>query len=123
MQLPKTVAETWQLQKEKSDYRHEFINAWKLDELDCVICPVHTLPAIKLGSSRKMLPNVSYTALYNLLDFPAGVAPVTLVRMRCIVPPCAAAGWDTERTWNTLALLFACYSHEVYPSPPSRWYI
>eukprot|EP01094_Clydonella_sp_ATCC50884_P012610 TRINITY_DN2285_c0_g1_i1.p1 TRINITY_DN2285_c0_g1~~TRINITY_DN2285_c0_g1_i1.p1 ORF type:complete len:608 (-),score=159.66 TRINITY_DN2285_c0_g1_i1:189-1988(-) len=77
--LPKTVAETWALQAAKKNYRALLLETWALEGLDALLCPVHSLPAITLGSSQKMLVNVSYTALFNLVDFPAAVVPITQV--------------------------------------------
>uniref|UniRef100_A0A7M4FL82 Fatty-acid amide hydrolase 1 n=1 Tax=Crocodylus porosus TaxID=8502 RepID=A0A7M4FL82_CROPO len=59
-------------------YRTEFIAKWKKLQLDVVLCPVLG-PAFTLGYPGKLLAAVSSTMLYNVLDFPAGVVPVTTV--------------------------------------------
>jgi len=49
--------------------------------VDVVLCPPNALPALKHGASADLGPaSVSYTALYALLGWPAGVVPVTRVR-------------------------------------------
>uniref|UniRef100_A0A8C4JS31 Fatty-acid amide hydrolase 1 n=1 Tax=Dromaius novaehollandiae TaxID=8790 RepID=A0A8C4JS31_DRONO len=52
-------------------YRWEFITRWKNLDLDVVLCPV-------LGPAFT-LDGLSSTMLYNILNFPAGVVPVTMV--------------------------------------------
>ncbi len=49
--------------------------------VDALLCPPNALPALKHGASADLGPaSVSYTALYALLGWPAGVVPVTRVR-------------------------------------------
>uniref|UniRef100_A0A8C3SB42 Amidase domain-containing protein n=1 Tax=Chelydra serpentina TaxID=8475 RepID=A0A8C3SB42_CHESE len=59
-------------------YRMEFIAAWRKLKLDVVLCPVLG-PAFTLGYPGKLFAAVSSTMLYNVLNFPAGVVPVTTV--------------------------------------------
>ncbi|CAJ0966817.1 unnamed protein product [Ranitomeya imitator] len=59
-------------------YRQEFITQWRAHGLDVLICPILG-PALTLGYPGKLSSAVSYTILYNLVDFPAGVLPVTTV--------------------------------------------
>lgn len=48
--------------------------------LDAVIFPAVPLPALPHGTSRELTPAMSYTFLANLLHWPAGVVPATIVR-------------------------------------------
>lgn len=48
--------------------------------LDAVIFPPAALPALPHGAARELTPAFSYMFLANLLHWPAGVVPVTLVR-------------------------------------------
>ncbi|XP_064372237.1 vitamin D3 hydroxylase-associated protein-like [Dromaius novaehollandiae] len=59
-------------------YRWEFITRWKNLDLDVVLCPVLG-PAFTLGYSETNVDGLSSTMLYNILNFPAGVVPVTMV--------------------------------------------
>ncbi|KAL7985120.1 hypothetical protein Chor_003690 [Crotalus horridus] len=59
-------------------YRKKFIENWRKNKLDVVLCPVLG-PAFFLGYPAKILGAISNTMLYNALNFPAGVVPVTTV--------------------------------------------
>ncbi|OXB78942.1 UNVERIFIED_CONTAM: hypothetical protein H355_013822 [Colinus virginianus] len=56
---------------------HQFIAQWKKLNLDVMLCPMLG-PALRIGYPAKLSVAVSYTMLYNSLDFPVGVVPVTL---------------------------------------------
>ena len=55
------------------------IDTLKAFELDGIICPGGALPALRHGQFRNLQPSFSYTTLFNLLDWPAGVVPITTV--------------------------------------------
>uniref|UniRef100_A0A8D0GYJ4 Amidase domain-containing protein n=1 Tax=Sphenodon punctatus TaxID=8508 RepID=A0A8D0GYJ4_SPHPU len=59
-------------------YRVEFTAEWRKLSLDVVLCPVLG-PAFDVGYPGKLLAAVSSTMLYNVLNFPAGVVPVSTV--------------------------------------------
>uniref|UniRef100_A0A663M7B0 Fatty-acid amide hydrolase 1 n=1 Tax=Athene cunicularia TaxID=194338 RepID=A0A663M7B0_ATHCN len=59
-------------------YRTEFIAQWRKLQLDVVLCPVLG-PAFTIGYPGKLLTAISSTMLYNVLNFPAGVVPVSTV--------------------------------------------
>ncbi|XP_066479884.1 vitamin D3 hydroxylase-associated protein-like [Tiliqua scincoides] len=74
----RSVKELWELHTEIEEYRQEFIAEWKKLDLDVLLCP--TLgPAFTIGFPGKVSVASCYTMLYNYLDFPAGVVPVTTV--------------------------------------------
>ncbi|OCT82705.1 hypothetical protein XELAEV_18025235mg [Xenopus laevis] len=73
-----SVKDLWKHHLEVEAYRQEFIAQWKKLELDAVLCPILS-PALTIGYPGKLSTAVSYTILYNLLDFPVGVVPVTTV--------------------------------------------
>uniref|UniRef100_A0A674J229 Fatty-acid amide hydrolase 1 n=1 Tax=Terrapene triunguis TaxID=2587831 RepID=A0A674J229_9SAUR len=60
------------------EYCREFIAEWRKLDLDVMLCPV-VGPAFQIGFPGKLSVAASYTILYNYLDFPAGVVPVTTV--------------------------------------------
>lgn len=69
------------LVERRDAYRKRFENALTAAGADVVICPPSALPALKHGASGDLGPSsTNYTALYNLLAWPAGVVPVTRVR-------------------------------------------
>ncbi|KAH0618658.1 hypothetical protein JD844_018055 [Phrynosoma platyrhinos] len=59
-------------------YREEFIAEWRKLELDVILCPALG-PAFNEGYPGKLFAATSYTNLYNVLNFPAGIVPVTTV--------------------------------------------
>ncbi|NXD61648.1 FAAH1 hydrolase, partial [Eolophus roseicapillus] len=73
-----TVDEVWSLHHEIEEFRQQFIAQWKNLNLDVMLCPMLG-PALGIGYPPKLSVAVSYTMLYNALDFPAGVVPVTMV--------------------------------------------
>ncbi|NXF86482.1 FAAH1 hydrolase, partial [Eubucco bourcierii] len=73
-----TVDEVWSLHHEIEEFCHQFITQWKNLNLDVMLCPMLG-PALGIGYPEKLSVAVSYTMLYNALDFPTGVVPVTLV--------------------------------------------
>ncbi|KAH1167025.1 vitamin D3 hydroxylase-associated protein-like [Mauremys mutica] len=68
----------WKQHAEVTAYRMEFIATWRKLKLDVVLCPVLG-PAFTVGYPGKLFAAVSSTMLYNVLNFPAGVVPVTTV--------------------------------------------
>nr|XP_014342447.1 PREDICTED: fatty-acid amide hydrolase 1 [Latimeria chalumnae] len=77
----KSVGELWEHHHEVEIYCKNFISEWKKLNLDVLLCPCLT-PAFTIGYPGKLIAAASYTALYNLLDFPAGIVPVTTVTQR-----------------------------------------
>ncbi|NWX09008.1 FAAH1 hydrolase, partial [Caloenas nicobarica] len=74
----RSVKEMWNHHHEIQAYRTEFITRWMELQLDVVLCPVLG-PAFNTGYPGKLLNAVSSTMLYNVLNFPAGVVPVSTV--------------------------------------------
>uniref|UniRef100_A0A8D0Q9Q8 Fatty-acid amide hydrolase 1 n=1 Tax=Sus scrofa TaxID=9823 RepID=A0A8D0Q9Q8_PIG len=75
---PRSAGKLWELQHEIEMYRHSVIAQWRALDLDVVLTPMLS-PALDLNAPGKATGAVSYTLLYNCLDFPAGVVPVTTV--------------------------------------------
>ncbi|XP_009637124.2 vitamin D3 hydroxylase-associated protein-like [Egretta garzetta] len=73
-----SVKEMWNHHHEIEVYRTEFIAQWRELQLDVVLCPVLG-PAFTTGYPGKLLTAISSTMLYNVLNFPAGVVPVSTV--------------------------------------------
>ena len=62
-------------------YRKRFEAALTAAGADVILCPPNASPAYKHGATADLGPaSTCYTALYNLLAWPAGVVPVTRVR-------------------------------------------
>ena len=77
----RTEEETRALIARRDAYRERFETAVAAAGVDVLLCPPNALPALTHGASADLGPaSLSYTALYNLLAWPAGVVPVTRVR-------------------------------------------
>nr|CAH0098966.1 unnamed protein product [Daphnia galeata] len=73
------IRETHQLWDEitkKNLYKEEFLSYWRELELDLCIAPCFACPAPRSVDVAKLSPALSYTSLYNFLDFPVGILPI-----------------------------------------------
>lgn len=67
--------------QQRDRYRERFAAAMASAGVDVLVCPPCSVPAFRHGTTRELGPaSVSYTCLYNLLVYPAGVVSVTQVR-------------------------------------------
>ncbi|KAM3725335.1 Monoglyceride lipase [Dirofilaria immitis] len=60
-------------------YIEQFMEEWKAFELDALICPAFTVPAVPHDYPSGLGACAFATGLFNLLDFPAGVVPTGTV--------------------------------------------
>ncbi|KAE8154674.1 amidase signature domain-containing protein [Aspergillus avenaceus] len=67
----------WQWTIKREMFRYSYLQEWNsiTPEMDVILCPAHPSPAPLLDTSRYW----GYTSLWNLLDYPAIVFPVTKV--------------------------------------------
>eukprot|EP00058_Branchiostoma_floridae_P009644 XP_002595132.1 hypothetical protein BRAFLDRAFT_67914 [Branchiostoma floridae] len=56
-------------------YKEQFQNELKKKDIDVLLCPAFGMPACKPEHAGAL----AYCSIFNLLDFPAGVVPVTMV--------------------------------------------
>ncbi len=75
----KPVAELWALTNQRTLLRRAELDAWSAQQLDLVLCPPHTMPAMLIGTSGDLTMTLSYAFRYVMLNYPAGVTPVTRV--------------------------------------------
>ncbi|CAL8253514.1 unnamed protein product [Merluccius merluccius] len=75
-----SVQKQWKLDAEIDEYIQETIKEWKRCELDVLLCPVIG-PAFNHNYTGKLTCALSSTILYNLLNFPAGIVPVSTVTL------------------------------------------
>ncbi|KAL7891123.1 hypothetical protein AOLI_G00005990 [Acnodon oligacanthus] len=73
-----SVAELWKQHHAIENCIHQVIAKWKELELDVLLCPMLG-PAYNFSYCGKLTSALSNTMLYNLLNFPVGVVPVTTV--------------------------------------------
>jgi fatty acid amide hydrolase len=66
-----------------AEYRAAYARAMDAAGADIILSPPHALPALRHGASEQLhVANAAaYTVLYNVLGLPAGVVPVTTVRV------------------------------------------
>lgn len=76
----RTVADYWKLIGALRRLRADVGAAMKAARLDLLLCPAHATPALPHGRSRDFVLAGSPSMLWNLVQFPAGVVPVTRVR-------------------------------------------
>lgn len=62
------------------DYREKLFNFWHENKLDAIICPVFGCPPIKFDLVDPLTLFAVYTYIWNILNCPAGVVPVTRIR-------------------------------------------
>ncbi|XP_075472361.1 vitamin D3 hydroxylase-associated protein-like [Ascaphus truei] len=70
-----SVREHWLHHQAVQEYQNEFIAEWRKLNLDVILCPMLG-PAFNAGYPGQLLATVSWTMLYNVLQFPVGVVPV-----------------------------------------------
>ncbi|XP_026999162.2 vitamin D3 hydroxylase-associated protein-like [Tachysurus fulvidraco] len=73
-----SVADLWKQHTEAEVYIQETLSQWEKLELDVLLCPMLG-PAYNFNYTGKLSSALTYTALYNVLNFPVGVVPVTVV--------------------------------------------
>ncbi|XP_052095451.1 vitamin D3 hydroxylase-associated protein-like isoform X2 [Mytilus californianus] len=74
-----SVTEYWDLAMNIESYRTDFLKKWRDNKLDAVICPGFAFTAVPSGRVTDVTGGVTYTNLYNLLDYTAGTLKVTNV--------------------------------------------
>jgi Asp-tRNA(Asn)/Glu-tRNA(Gln) amidotransferase A subunit family amidase len=69
------LKELMELEVEKEEYERLFALSWQQPDIDALICPVHATPPLPYSSTPFNWIGMFYSAIYNLLDYPAGVVP------------------------------------------------
>uniref|UniRef100_A0A158P8D5 fatty acid amide hydrolase n=1 Tax=Angiostrongylus cantonensis TaxID=6313 RepID=A0A158P8D5_ANGCA len=77
--MPLNTGELRETYAEIEEYRHDFIKEMKAKNLDAILCPPQAMTAPKHHVPSKLFAACCYTAVFNLLDFGAGVVNVTNV--------------------------------------------
>jgi fatty acid amide hydrolase len=76
----KPVAEVWRLTARLRARRLEILDRMAAAGLDALICPPFATPALPHGLSKNFALAGSFSMVWNAMDLPAGVVPVTRVR-------------------------------------------
>ncbi|KAF8268354.1 amidase signature enzyme [Lactarius quietus] len=64
---------------EREEYRMQWFEYWQREKFDFVLTVPNALPAIRHGDSGRQWKSCGYTFLFNVLDYSAGVMPITRV--------------------------------------------
>jgi fatty acid amide hydrolase len=76
----RSTYEYWGLVAKMKSYQEKWVHMAKALELDVIVSPGSSLPALTHGGFRKLQASFHYNTMWNLLDWPCGVVPVTQVR-------------------------------------------
>jgi len=69
-----------EITREMKTLSNEFSTYWKNLNIDGLICPAFPCPAFLHNYSNKISPSLSYCIMFNVLNFPSGIIPITLVK-------------------------------------------
>lgn len=75
----KKVFDYWPVVAQREDYRRRWFEMLQKEQLDFVLTVPNPLPAIPHNGMKDGCKALGYTLLFNLLDYTAGVLPVTHV--------------------------------------------
>ncbi|KAK0203926.1 amidase signature enzyme [Desarmillaria ectypa] len=75
----KSITEYWLLVAQREAYRRRWFDMWNKHDLDFLLTVPNALPAVPHGGMKEGFKSCGYTFLFNLLDYTAGVLPVTHV--------------------------------------------
>lgn len=76
---PKTTTKYWALIAKRELYKRRFFEHWDEKEIDFMIAPPNATPAVPHNGMNDACASCGYTFMFNLLDYSAGVIPVTHV--------------------------------------------
>ncbi|ESK87066.1 amidase protein [Moniliophthora roreri MCA 2997] len=73
------ITDYWPLVARREAYRKQWFDMWNAHELDFVLTVPNALPAVPHGGTKDGVKSCGYTVLFNMLDYTAGVLPITHV--------------------------------------------
>jgi Asp-tRNA(Asn)/Glu-tRNA(Gln) amidotransferase A subunit family amidase len=78
---PMSAFEQWKWVAKREAYRNTWFEWWSNSErdFDFILCPGNATPALPHGCMHDAVSSCGYTFLWNLLDYSAGIIPVTKV--------------------------------------------
>lgn len=76
---PKSAAQQWKLVAKREAFRSTWHSWWDEQDYDFILCPVNATPALPHRAMKDAVSSCGYTFLWNLLDYSAGVMPVSHV--------------------------------------------
>ncbi|KAI1859706.1 hypothetical protein JX265_007235 [Neoarthrinium moseri] len=75
----KSAFENWKLVAEREAYRVKWFEWWNSVDVDFLLTPPNATPAVPHDGMSDAISSCGYTFLFNVLDYSAGVMPVTHV--------------------------------------------
>ncbi|KAL3479055.1 amidase signature domain-containing protein [Aspergillus californicus] len=78
---PKSATHQWRLVAKREAFRSTWHAWWDAEsqQYDFILCPVNATPALPHKAMKDAVSSCGYTFLWNLLDYTAGVLPVSHV--------------------------------------------
>ncbi|RDA89050.1 hypothetical protein CP532_2308 [Ophiocordyceps camponoti-leonardi (nom. inval.)] len=76
---PRTTQEYCALISQREAYKRRWFDMWEDAKLDFIIAPPNATPAVPHNGMHDAVSSCAYTFLFNLIDYSAGVIPVTHV--------------------------------------------
>nr|XP_026691817.1 fatty-acid amide hydrolase 1-like [Ciona intestinalis] len=80
----RSTTRLWSLARDAAAFVDHYTALWLNLNLDAMICPAFPVVACPKGGISNVSAMASHTALYNMLNYPAGVVPVTKVNQKDI---------------------------------------
>ena len=92
---PLSAFQQWKWVAKREAFRATWFEWWSKPQqaFDFILCPVNATPALPHGAMHDAVSSCGYTFLWNLLDYTAGVVPVTKVDP---VKDALNEGWTPE---------------------------
>ncbi|RPD62973.1 general amidase [Lentinus tigrinus ALCF2SS1-6] len=114
---PLSAYEIWQLNKERRELRKHLLDRWQATAsstgtgrpIDALICPPAPYAAVPHGQKRSSI----YTLIWNTVDYPALIMPVTKVDPKIDVKPVRESFWSAEDEH-----VHGMYDPEIYKDMP-----
>ncbi|KAG7107170.1 putative amidase PB8B6.03 like protein [Verticillium longisporum] len=76
---PQSAFEAWKLVSQREKIRLAWFDWWEAAEVDFLVTPPNATPAVPHDGMGEAVSSCGYTFMFNLLDYSAGVVPVTHV--------------------------------------------
>ncbi|EGY15657.1 hypothetical protein VD0002_g6916 [Verticillium dahliae] len=76
---PQSAFEAWKLVSQREKIRLAWFDWWEAAEVDFLVTPPNATPAVPHDGMGEAVSSCGYTFMFNLLDYSAGVLPVTHV--------------------------------------------
>lgn len=92
----KSSAEICHFTYRRDTFREEFNDWYQKEGFDALIAPTSAIPATKFNGTSLISALAAMTLLYNMLDWPVGVIPVTKVKEGEVISDARWKGKEKE---------------------------